>query len=112
MYNTKSIFLSKINHLAWCAVLGLSLAGCGGADDAASTSSTGTTGTTSVAVQPFLLHGVPMATGEAGSVYQYTPSSSGSNGRVLSFVIANKPEWAVFTESTGELTGTPDSTNV
>src|ERR1700735_4378723 len=112
MYNTKSIFLSKINHLAWCAVLGLSLAGCGGADDAASTSSTGTTATTSVAVQPFLLHGVPLATVEAGSVYRYTPSTTGSNGRVLSYDIVNKPEWATFAESTGELSGTPDGTNV
>src|ERR1700734_3489873 len=114
MYNTKSsIFVSKIQNLAWCALMAVSLAACGSADDAASTASaTGTTATTSVAVQPFLLHGVPLATVEAGSVYRYTPSTTGSNGRVLSYDIVNKPEWAAFTESTGELSGTPDGTNV
>ena len=112
MYNTKSIFSSKIHHLAWGAVLALSLAGCGD-DGTASTSTTaGTSATTSAAAQPFLLHGVPMATVQAGSIYQYTPSTTGSNGRVLAFDIVNKPDWAVFVEGTGELSGTPDGSNV
>ena len=63
-------------------------------------------------MQPFLLHGVPLATVEAGSSYLYKPSTSGSNGRVLSYEIVNKPEWATFTESTGELSGTPEDSNV
>jgi Putative Ig domain len=117
MYNTKSVFLTKINHLALCALMAVSLAACGGDDAAgtaaAQTSSTGTTAaTTSAAVQPFLLHGVPLATVEAGSVYEYTPSATGSNGRVLTYDIVNKPEWATFIESTGQLSGTPDGTNV
>jgi hypothetical protein len=116
MYNKFSVSVSKFHHLALCAVLALSLAGCGANDatsTAAQTSSTGTTSTTtSAAVQPFLLHGVPMATVEAGSVYQYTPSTTGSNGRVLSYDIVNKPEWATFVEATGVLSGTPDGTNV
>src|ERR1700722_14075324 len=53
-----------------------------------------------------------MATVQAGSIYQYTPSTTGSNGRVLAFDIVNKPDWAVFVEGTGELSGTPDGSNV
>ena len=68
--------------------------------------------TTSAATQPFILHGEPQAFVQAGTLYQYAPSASGSNGRVLSYDIVNKPDWATFAETTGELSGTPDASNV
>jgi hypothetical protein len=69
-------------------------------------------GTTSAATQPFILHGEPQTFVQAGTLYQYTPSATGSNGRVLSYDIVNKPDWATFVETTGELSGTPDASNV
>jgi hypothetical protein len=59
-----------------------------------------------------MLNGVPETFVEAGTIYKYMPSSSGSNGRVLAYDIVNKPEWATFSETTGELSGIPESSNV
>jgi hypothetical protein len=111
MYNTFSVPFSKFHHLAWCAVLALSLAACGGADDPSSTAAQ-SSATTSAATQPFILNGVPQSFVEVGTLYRYMPSASGSNGRVLSYDIANKPDWATFVEASGELSGTPDASNV
>ena len=118
MHNKFSVSAEKLQHLAWGAVLGLSLAACG-ADDpsstAAQTSATASTTpgtTTSAATQPFLLNGEPQTFVRAGAMYRYIPSTSGSNGGVLSYEIVNKPDWATFVETSGELFGTPDASNV
>jgi len=110
MHNKFSIAASKLHHLAWCTVLAISLAACG-ADDSASTAAQ-TSATTSAASQPFTLNGVPQTSVMAGSAYRYTPSASGVDGRVLAYDIVNKPEWAAFDETSGELSGTPDASNV
>ena len=110
MYNKLSVPAAKLHHLAWGMVLALSLAACG-ADDPSSTAAQ-TSATTSAATQPFILHGEPQTFVQAGALYRYTPSASGSNGRVLSYDIVNKPDWATFVETTGELSGTPDASNV
>ena len=47
----------------------------------------------------------------AGGKYQYIPSASAPDGRALSFDISNKPEWAAFAVSTGELSGTPQASD-
>jgi len=48
----------------------------------------------------------------AGSRYNFVPNASDANGDSLSFSIANRPVWATFDGSTGQLSGVPDSTNV
>jgi hypothetical protein len=103
MHNILSVFSSRFHHLACCTVLALSLAACGGDDP--SSPAAGSSATASAATQPFMLNGVPETSVEAGTTYTYRPSATGSNGRVLAYSIVNKPEWANFAETTGELSG-------
>src|SRR5262249_17331443 len=39
--------------------------------------------------------------------YSFTPTASDPDGDALTFAIANKPDWASFDTSTGQLSGTP-----
>ena len=40
---------------------------------------------------------------QAGEAYRYEPSVSNPTERVLSYNVVNKPDWATFNETTGEL---------
>ncbi|MCG8021109.1 MAG: putative Ig domain-containing protein, partial [Candidatus Thiodiazotropha weberae] len=40
--------------------------------------------------------------------YSFRPSANDADGDSLSFSIANRPTWASFSSSTGQLSGTPD----
>ena len=42
-----------------------------------------------------------------GRLYSFQPAGIDPAGRMLSFSIQNKPKWAAFNTSTGELVGTP-----
>ena len=44
--------------------------------------------------------------------YSFTPTTFDAEGDTLSFSIANKPSWASFSAITGELSGTPASSNI
>jgi hypothetical protein len=48
----------------------------------------------------------------AGNDYQFTPTVSGLDGPALTFSISGLPRWASFDESTGTLSGTPESGDV
>ena len=48
----------------------------------------------------------------ANAAYSFRPSAADADGDTLTYSIANKPVWASFSTSTGQLTGTPTSTNV
>ena len=85
----------RIGHLAWCTVIAVTLAGCGGSDTAG-----------------LVVNGTPPTSVEAGAKYQYTPSVSNPDGRPLSYDITSKPGWATFVASSGELFGTPDNSDV
>ena len=61
------------------------------------------------ATQPFIVNGVPPTSVEPATKYQYIPSAANADGRTLSFVIANKPDWATFGETNGELAGIPEA---
>ena len=58
------------------------------------------------------ISGTPVNSVAVGSEYSFTPAASAANGEALSFSIANKPSWASFDESTGELSGTPEAGDV
>jgi hypothetical protein len=59
------------------------------------------------------ISGSPASTVSAGSRYSFTPTTRDSNrGRTLSFAVANKPAWASFNSSTGQLSGTPSAASV
>ncbi len=76
---------------------------------------TGTGGTLSksvnVAVGPSI-SGSPATSVKAGSAYSFTPTASAVAGATLAFSIQNKPVWATFSTSTGQLSGTPSSAQV
>jgi hypothetical protein len=58
------------------------------------------------------IFGTPANTVLAGQAYSFTPSAHDSRDRTLIFAIANKPAWAAFSASSGQLSGTPSAANV
>jgi Putative Ig domain len=95
--------------LALGTSLALALVGCGSDEPAE-----GSAGSlvSQPLTQPFMMNGVPMTQAQAGVEYRYQPQASNPSGRVLSYNVVNKPDWAAFNESTGELSGTPSSSDV
>ncbi len=58
------------------------------------------------------ISGTPATSVTAGSAYGFTPTASDADtGDTLTFSIANKPSWATFSTSTGQLSGTPATAN-
>ena len=51
--------------------------------------------------------GTPAATVVAGNAYCFRPTATDADGDTITFLIANKPAWASFSASTGELAGIP-----
>ncbi|HVS22403.1 MAG TPA: putative Ig domain-containing protein, partial [Gammaproteobacteria bacterium] len=57
---------------------------------------------------PPTISGIPLTTGSVGTAYTFTPTASDPDtGTTLTFSVANKPTWATFSVSTGQLQGTP-----
>lgn len=81
---------------------GLIAAGCGGGGggDSAGTSASGTSDSSAPTIS-----GKPATQATVGSAYTATPQANGSGA--LAFTIQNKPAWAQFNTTTGQLTGTP-----
>jgi hypothetical protein len=110
---------SKFHHFVSCAILALALAACN-ADNSGGIAVQ--TATSSAASQPFVVSAVPRTLAQVGTMYKYIAAVSTSEGgklpsyagggRVLSFAIVNKPEWATFIESSGELSGIPAASDV
>lgn len=61
---------------------------------------------------PPQITGVPAASATAGEPYSFVPEASDEDDDFLEFTITNKPEWAQFSEETGELAGTPGDEHV
>ena len=61
--------------------------------------------------QPPTISGTPAVTVNVGGVYSFTPAASDPEGGTLTFAITNKPSWATFSTTTGQLTGTPAAAN-
>jgi hypothetical protein len=58
------------------------------------------------------ISGTPQASVVAGQNYSFTPTASDPRGKALTFSIANKPDWASFDGSSGQLSGTPELPSV
>jgi len=56
--------------------------------------------------------GTPSTEVNAGETYTFTPTASDTDGDTLTYSIVNKPSWATFDTATGELTGTPQESDV
>ncbi|GFE91219.1 putative Ig domain-containing protein [Steroidobacter agaridevorans] len=57
------------------------------------------------------ISGTPATTVSAGSAYSFRPTASDPDGNTLTYSISNRPSWATFDGSTGQLSGTPSSAN-
>lgn len=55
------------------------------------------------------ISGSPAGSVTTGQSYAFTPTASDAEGNTLTFSIANRPGWASFSASTGQLSGTPSS---
>ena len=58
------------------------------------------------------ISGTPATSVNAGSTYSFRPTASDADGNTLTFSISNKPSWASFSSSTGQLSGTPSASYV
>jgi hypothetical protein len=58
------------------------------------------------------ISGTPPTSVVAGATYTFTPTASDADGDALTFTIRNKPSWATFSTTTGQLTGVPQTGNV
>jgi hypothetical protein len=56
-----------------------------------------------------IISGTPATTIQAGSAYNFTPVASDADNDTLGFSISNKPSWATFSTTTGNLKGTPST---
>jgi hypothetical protein len=103
-----------VRLLAVC-LAALALSACGGSD-VSNSSTVNSTLTTSVsstgASQAPTISGSPATTVVAGSAYSFTPTVTDPSGGALVFSIKNMPSWAAFDTQTGQLSGTPTSTDV
>jgi len=92
------------------------LAGCSGGS--ASTAINPSTTASAANMSPTIRSAAPSISGQpttalnANTAYVFSPTASDPKGRTLTFAIQNKPSWATFSTSSGELTGTPNSANV
>jgi hypothetical protein len=106
-------------------LLSFTLAGCGGGgggdSKTASPSSAGSTSTTSTSAtttsnsapsMPLSINGAPNRQALANQPYWFQPVTSDPTGDTLRFGIANQPGWSTFNTTTGEIKGTPTSTDV
>ncbi len=108
-------------------LLVLALAACtggGGSDGGAatptstgSTSSTNTSGSTNsggstTGPMPLSINGAPNRQAVANQPYWFRPVTNDPTGSALQFGIVNQPDWSTFNPNTGELTGTPASTDL
>jgi len=69
------------------------------------------TGAPTQSVMP-LIGGAPATAVTTGQSYVFQPTASDADGRALAFAISNRPSWATFSTSTGELSGAPSSAQV
>lgn len=58
------------------------------------------------------ISGTPSKTATVGTAYRFQPTAKDPNGDKLTFSIANRPNWATFSTTTGLLSGTPTAANV
>jgi putative Ig domain-containing protein len=102
--------------LVLIALSAAALSGCGGGDDESAPAS----GTAQPPAPPPsggsnhapTISGTAPGAVNASSAYNFLPTSADADGDVLAFSIANKPEWATFSTSTGRLSGTPAAADV
>jgi hypothetical protein len=59
-----------------------------------------------------VISGTPARSVNAGSAYSFRPTASDPDGNTLTYSIANRPSWATFNTTSGQLSGTPSASQV
>ena len=96
--------------LAITTILTSACGGGGGGDSSASTANSGTgSGASAGANSPPTISATPATQASVGAAYTLAPQASDADGDTLAFSIQNKPTWAQFSTSTGQLSGTPNA---
>jgi hypothetical protein len=90
----------------------LILSGCSGGNQSASTIANPAAATPASANDAPTISGQPVTALNQNTAYMFLPTASDPNGALLTFAIQNKPSWATFSTTTGELAGTPNSSHV
>lgn len=85
------------------------LAGCPSGEPAATTASNVDGAPRSVANEGPSIAGSPAPAVRVGETYSFRPSVSNPDDSNLVFEISNKPAWATFDRTTGELSGSPSA---
>jgi hypothetical protein len=57
--------------------------------------------------QTLQISGSPATTAQVGQYYSFRPTVIASAGSTLTYAVGNKPAWALFSATTGTLSGTP-----
>ena len=110
--------LAVLSALAGCGGSGASTASSSAAGPSASSSATSSTAsggsTASPTVKAMQISTSASAQGSVtvGQTFTLTPNVTGSNGKTLTFTVANAAPWMTFNASTGVLTGTPTAADV
>jgi hypothetical protein len=58
------------------------------------------------------ISGSPARSVNAGSAYNFRPTATDQDSTVLAYSIANRPSWATFNTTNGQLSGTPSASQV
>lgn len=108
----------KAGGLVALAMTGVVTSGCGGGGGGGSSAGTSSgtnsgtgsgagSGTSTGANSVPTISANPATQVAVGSAYSLSPQASDADGDTLAFSIQNKPTWAEFSTSTGQLIGTP-----
>lgn len=101
--------------------LGFSLGACGGSSESAvpatanivgstsSSSSSANSSSSSSTNRAPSISGTASTAATVGASYSFTPTATDPDGNILAFSISNKPAWATFNTSTGDLIGSPST---
>jgi hypothetical protein len=113
MFNRIRRTCSQVHVVAWSVIViaAMTLSACGGGGGSDTAAVTNATSSVNGIAAP-VVNGTPPTIVEVGAAYRYVPSVSNTQGGTLSFEITGAPSWATFDTSTGELEGTPDSSNL
>jgi hypothetical protein len=98
----------KSLRLIGTLILACQVVGCLSSDGQNTAASRGQTSSNS----PPNIGGSPQGTIKIGDYYSFTPSASDPDGDPLTYSVQNKPVWAQFNTSTGQLSGQPTLGNV
>ena len=96
--------IGSATALCWTLFL---LSGCGKSGETVGTTESLATNPSTATNQAPIIGGVPQRMIRVGVNYAFMPSASDPDFDPLTFSITNMPDWAIFDNSTGELSGVP-----